>query len=104
MPPTRRTVDAHVLLEIGHARAHRLERHTARQPGPPYARFDGSEPRNVGFMRDEHLAHETEAARLAENRQPRAGRMIDVDDERQLSQTGAALHGGHFLNLSRLSR
>jgi hypothetical protein len=42
--------------------------------------------RDVGGVRNEHLAHDTEAAGLSENSQPRTSGMLDVNHQRQLSQ------------------
>jgi hypothetical protein len=44
------------------------------------------------FVRDQDLAHHAEPARLSKHRQTRSGRMLDVNDQRELakSSSGAA--------------
>lgn len=103
--PAWRDVDAYVLLEIRRARTHCVKCHAAPQTGAPDPSRDGAKhdvgrgpalsgkaggdtkPRDIGIVRDGHLAHQTQTARLAENGQPRARRMLNVNKERQLAQS-----------------
>lgn len=42
----------------------------------------GDQPSEVDVVSDEQIADHTESTRVAENDQPRAGRVLSVDDKR----------------------
>lgn len=106
VPSAWRHLDPHVLLEVGHRCSHGLERDAARKTRAPHTRRYGAaheigrrltlggdtggdeQSRDVSVVRDEHLAHETEATRLAENGQARALGMLDMNHQWEFSQSG----------------